>query len=76
MRNCASSRDAMRLLKTSGDSSPCDWASYGLFRGPVIVIMKDGKEVPIFDFDGRPFTPPPIKKPRRRRTAAKAVEAR
>jgi predicted RNA-binding Zn-ribbon protein involved in translation (DUF1610 family) len=29
----------------------CDWAAYGLFRGPVIV---DG--TPVFDFAGKPFT--------------------
>lgn len=23
----------------------CDWAAYGLFRGPVTVVMPDGKEV-------------------------------
>lgn len=35
----------------------CDWASYGLFRGPVIVIASDtGEEVPYFDFAGNPFS--------------------
>lgn len=35
----------------------CDWAAYGLFRGPLIVIAEDdGREIPAFDFAGRPFT--------------------
>lgn len=28
----------------------CDWAAYGLLRGPVIVTMPDGHEVPAFAF--------------------------
>lgn len=39
------------------DDVDCDWASYGLFRGPLIVIAtEDGSEVPYFDFSGKPFT--------------------
>lgn len=26
----------------------CDWAAFGLFRGPEFVIMPDGREVPSF----------------------------
>jgi hypothetical protein len=28
----------------------CDWAAYGLFQGPVFVLMPDGKELPVFRF--------------------------
>lgn len=28
----------------------CDWCAYGLFPGPVIVTMEDGKEVATFEF--------------------------
>lgn len=35
----------------------CDWAAYGLFRGPVIVMAtENSSEVPYFDFAGRLFT--------------------
>jgi hypothetical protein len=36
---------------TGGMEGPdkCDWAAFGLFRGPVI-IMNDGKEVAAFKF--------------------------
>lgn len=33
------------------DGTRCDWAAYGLFRGPVIVTTENGKEVPAFEFD-------------------------
>ena len=26
----------------------CDWAAYGLIRGPVLVVMPDGRKVPSF----------------------------
>lgn len=39
------------------DDVDCNWASYGLFRGPLIVIAtEDGREVLYFDFAGKPFT--------------------
>lgn len=31
----------------------CDWAAFGLFRGPDIVVM-DGKDVGVFPFDAPP----------------------
>ncbi len=39
---------------TGGRKGPnkCDWASYGLFRGPNLVIREDGKETPVFEFAG------------------------
>lgn len=36
----------------------CDWAAYGLFRGPVFVRRDSGADTPVFDFDGKPFTGP------------------
>jgi hypothetical protein len=40
---------------TGGKNGPhkCDWAAYGMFRGPSFVaVEKDGKEekIPVFDF--------------------------
>lgn len=35
---------------------PCDWAAYGLFRGPVFVASDEGTVVPCFDFRGLPYT--------------------
>jgi hypothetical protein len=32
----------------------CDWAAFGLFRGPEFVVMPDGREVPSF-----PIAPAP-----------------
>lgn len=29
----------------------CDWAAYGLFRGPVLVTCEDGTVIPVFEFD-------------------------
>lgn len=26
----------------------CDWVAYGLFRGPMFVILPDGREIPSF----------------------------
>lgn len=34
----------------------CDWAAYGLFRGPLIIVVNGGGEVPYFDFAGNPFS--------------------
>lgn len=39
----------------------CDWCAYGLFRGPLFVIApgENGETevtIPIFDFEGKPFT--------------------
>jgi len=36
---------------TGGRNGPykCDWAAFGLFRGPWIVKI-DNKEIPVFDF--------------------------
>lgn len=47
----------------------CNWAAYGLFWGPVLVELKDAGDeaeaevtsnrhslMPIFDFEGKPFT--------------------
>lgn len=28
----------------------CDWAAYGLFRGPVFVTLTDGTQSPVFRF--------------------------
>jgi hypothetical protein len=39
------------------DKVDCDWAAYGLFRGPLIIVANDdGREVAMFDFAGKPFT--------------------
>jgi hypothetical protein len=40
------------------DDVGCDWAAYGLFRGPLIVKVDgdDIMEIFAFDFDGKPFT--------------------
>jgi len=39
------------------EGAGCDWAAYGLFRGPVIVIADgDDIEIPAFDFEGKPLT--------------------
>lgn len=40
------------------DKAGCNWAAYGLFRGPVFVTPSEhpDKQVPVFDFAGRPFT--------------------
>jgi len=39
------------------DKDGCDWCSYGLFRGPVFIITKKSvQEIPVFDFNGEPFT--------------------
>ncbi len=37
---------------TGGKSGPdrCNWASYGLFRGPVTVTHDEGKPTFVFDF--------------------------
>lgn len=32
------------------DGTRCDWAAYGLFRGPDIVVLADGKEIAVFEF--------------------------
>jgi hypothetical protein len=38
-----------------GNTSPCDYAGYGLFRiSPVIVITNEGKEIYVFAFDESP----------------------
>lgn len=37
------------------DKVDCDWAAYGLFAGPLFVVVGE-REVPAFDFAGRPFT--------------------
>lgn len=37
----------------------CNWAAYGLFRGPVIVDLGEGKSAAVFDFAGKPFTTAP-----------------
>ncbi len=42
--------------KKRGEKADCDWKSYGLFRGPVIVVAEDGTEVPVFDFAPAPVT--------------------
>ena len=34
----------------------CDWAAYGLFRGPLFVELNNGDEIAAFDFVGKPFT--------------------
>ena len=34
----------------------CNWCAYGLFRGPVIVDIGEGKDTAAFDFQGRPFS--------------------
>lgn len=39
-----------QCLSRTIDSKRCDWAAYGLFRGPVIIIAPDGKELPVFEF--------------------------
>jgi len=41
-----------RYLEDAG----CNWCSYGLFRGPLLIELEDGKEVGYFDFDGKPYT--------------------
>lgn len=33
----------------------CDWAAYGLFRGPLLVRSGDSV-IPTFDYAGKPFT--------------------
>lgn len=37
-------------------SVECDWAAYGLFRGPLSVRVGDEREIAAFDFAGQPFT--------------------
>lgn len=40
----------------------CDWCSYGLFKGPLIVDTGDPVgEVAVFDFAGKPFTEKQVK---------------
>lgn len=34
-----------------GGPNKCDWAAFGLFRGPHFVVMEDGREVAVFPFD-------------------------
>ena len=41
-----------RYTKDAG----CDWCAYGLFRGPLIVVLSNGDEIAAFDFAGKPFT--------------------
>lgn len=41
---------AAKQGKKPGEKADCDWKAYGLFRGPVIVVTEDGKEIPVFDF--------------------------
>lgn len=36
----------------------CDWAAYGLFRGPLLV-RDDVGAIPAFDYAGKPFTSKP-----------------
>jgi hypothetical protein len=39
---------------TGGRKGPnkCDWAAYGLFRGPdLVVALIDETEIPVFEFD-------------------------
>ena len=36
------------------DKVDCDWAAYGLFRGPWFVKMDDGEEIAVFEF-GEPI---------------------
>ena len=38
------------------DAVLCDWAAYGLFRGPVFVETTETRSIAVFDFDGEPFT--------------------
>lgn len=33
-----------------GEPGGCDWAAYGLFRGPAFVAMPDGTTAPVFEF--------------------------
>ena len=40
------------------DRLSCDWASYGLFKGPLFIRLGPGPTVPIFDFASKPFTGP------------------
>jgi hypothetical protein len=44
-RKAALSRGSRDLKKDE-----CDWAAFGLFRGPVIVTDDDGHDVPVFEF--------------------------
>jgi hypothetical protein len=34
----------------AGPDGGCDWAAYGLFRGPNFVVLPDGSESPVFAF--------------------------
>lgn len=36
------------------DPKRCDWAAFGLFRGPRIIEMPDGEETPVFEFYAGP----------------------
>lgn len=34
--------------RTVGDERGCNWAAYGLFRGPEFVVLPDGREIASF----------------------------
>lgn len=46
---------ARKQRKKPGEKADCNWKSYGLFSGPVIVVSEDGTEVPVFDFAPAPM---------------------
>ena len=37
----------------------CDWCAYGLFRGPLIVVLPDGREIGSFRIAPAPDAPSP-----------------
>lgn len=42
------------------DGTRCDWAAYGLFRGPVFVKRADGSDTAAFRFAPAPKAPPGV----------------
>ncbi len=41
----------------AGPDGGCDWAAYGLLRGPAFVVFPDQKRVPVFEFAAVPPVP-------------------
>jgi len=50
---------AQECVGIYSDKIHCRWSSYGVLKGPVILLVgNDGKKIPMFDFNGEPFTEP------------------
>jgi hypothetical protein len=49
-QECVGRYSVVAHMAKKVDGKACDWCSYGLFRGPDVVVMPDGKETGVFAF--------------------------